>query len=81
MCSKNWWKVILLLSNEYCSTLILTNSEIAWKMKRSNISSGNSVPYCDSEIKNILSFNLLLNTQHFTAVVWRSYTMVTKVAL
>lgn len=61
--------------------LFLTNSEIAWKMKRPNISSGYSVRYCDSEIKNILSFNLLLNTQHFTAVVSKPVTMVAKVAL
>lgn len=80
MWSKTWWEMILLLSNEYCSTLI-PNSEIAWKRKRPNISSGYSVPYCDSEIKNMLSFNLLLNTQHFTVVVWRPYTMVAKVAL
>ena len=32
-------------------------------MIRTTISSGYSEPYCASEIKNTLSFNLLLNTQ------------------
>lgn len=47
-----------------------------------NVSSGYSVPYCDSEIKNILGFNLLLKTPHVTVVVRRPYagTMVAKVA-
>lgn len=62
--------------------LFLTSSEIALTMVRNNASSGYSVPYCDSEIGNVLSFNLLLKTLHFTVVVRRLFTgtMVAKVA-
>ena len=62
---KNCWKndCFYYLMN-IALLLFLTNSGIAWKLIRTNISSDYSEPYCASEIKNILSFNLLLNTQY-----------------
>lgn len=74
VCSKNGGKCFCFYYLINVTVLLfLTNSKTAWRMIKCNITSGYSVPGCDGEIKNILSLNLLLNTQHFTVVVWRLY--------
>lgn len=60
--------------------LFLTNSENVLAIIRNGISSSYSVPYCDSEIENTRSFNLLSKTLYFTVVVWKLSTLVAKVA-
>lgn len=60
--------------------LFLTNSENAFTIIRNGISSSYLVPYCDSEIENTPSFNLLSKTLYFTVVVWKLYTLVAEMA-
>ena len=59
MCSRNCWKmVLLLLPNEYHSILFLTNNENTWAIIRNNISNGYSVTSCESEINTAVKYSV-----------------------